>query len=444
MIKNVSSYFTYSNNALILASVGIVLSAVYPVFSVIMIPLLLAPFLLKPKNYIFISIFLSPIYIGFGISRFFPSIDFGSIDNIVKCGFLFGVGLLLLLSKDQQVITPFYVKITLIISCLTSISIYKAASFSDAFYFLKIYTPFILFLITVKYYKEINWGKVQTWIVFFIAANFFVSMYQLFIAQNSLFDVVRASGLAPSRNTFSMFMVIMFDFLFVCMTLRQTEKKLGIKNIAMIIAIMALVLLSFSRGAWAIFGVTVIVLLLWQKRFLIFSILLAAAAGLIVFSWGEIQQRLVFGAGTEEHRGIVSAFLLERVKEAPVFGHGFGWSQKFMIDNDLGLIQPHNDYVRFLVDVGYVGTAAILLPFILIVFRMLFLMRITRKKRIKTLALITLLSVFQICGFMLVYNTFDMFYATVSFVWFFAAITEMEHRNINRGFNNEDVFPIKT
>ncbi|XEC95511.1 O-antigen ligase family protein [Paenibacillus tarimensis] len=410
--------------------IAIVFCGIYPVLGIAIIATCTLPVLIKPKSYLFISLFLSPIYIGYGISKYMRQIDFGTLDNIIKCGFLFVLGFFMVLSGEKlrkDIVFPFYANIAVLCSIIYAIPIFSAVSVSDSFYFLKLIIPVLLFMITVKFYDELDWEKVQKWFVVLLIAHFIVSIPQ-FLSENAAYDIARASGLTPSRNTFSMFMVMMFNFLFVIVALRN-KRKLTIKDFLLLAMISMLEFVSFSRGAWAVFVATAVIFFIWQRRYLLLVTVSALGSGLAYLYWEKIQLRInVFGYGTEEHRNKITTMLIEKGNESPLFGHGFGWAQEFMIMNDIGLIQPHNDYVRFFVDMGYVGLSFVLLPFALIFFRMVYLIVKSKEQSVRTVSFITLLSILQVGAFMYVYNVYDMFYATISFVWFFAAVSEMEYR----------------
>lgn len=425
------TFFSWKNPFYIFLFLVVIICGLYPPLSIAVFFITIIPLVIKPQSYFFISLFLAQVYVRFGIGYLVRGVDAGSLDNILKCGSLFFIAVFLVYSTrgGRNNYIPKYAKLVLFSMLFYSVAIIKAATISDSLYFLKVCIPVLLFIITIKYYDKIHWSKMKVWFICFLIAHFLMSVFQINFSSGVASDIVRASGLTPSRNTFSMLMVLMFDFLFVILSL-HSNRKISKTDVLLMLAISFLEFISFSRGAWVVFAVTLVVILLWHRRILLLSLISVFLAGFSYFFWDRIQERFLSGFGTEQARSTVVKFLQERISEAPLLGHGFGWAQKLMIDNSLagGLIQPHNDYLRLLVDMGYVGTFTVLFPFILILFRSFWLMKKSKSRSVKTITLITILSVMQIFSFMWVYNVFDMFYATISFVWFFAAVSEMEYR----------------
>ncbi|HZG84913.1 O-antigen ligase family protein [Paenibacillus sp.] len=434
-----------TNKLLFVASIAILLStaigALAPInilYIAALVALPFIPYILNPNAYFLVSFFLSSIYVKY-LLFFVDGIAYGWLDNVVKCLFLFVMGLFMIwigLREKKEIKYPIYSVFFLFSLIFMIIPVVQAASFQDAFYFTKITTPFLLFVSVLMFYDKIDWNKMYGWFRLLLFLTLIFSIYQVTLGEAAPSDVPRASGLTPSRNTFSMFMVMLFDFIFIINAIRKNN-KLSFFDGILLVLIVLLDFIGFSRGAWAVMGGTILFLLIRERKFLLIAFLSSVCVGIAYVFREQIQLRLISGYGTGKNRSLVTDMLMEKGMESPLIGHGFGWSQMFMFDGHGSTAQPHNDFVRLFVDMGMLGLLLFLIPYILIMFRMLRIMFVARVKYVKTIAFVTILSVIQILSFMSVYNVIDMFYATTSYVWLFAAVTEMEFSKNREGVRRQ-------
>lgn len=134
------------------------------------------------------------------------------------------------------------------------------------------------------------------------------------------------------------------------------------------------VALSFSRTALAV-GMIALAISLTAVRGrlrepLVASALAAVIFGLLVATWAPLRERFFVGDGgvhfgpialNTEGRAALWGPLTAAWAESPVFGHGAGYAESVTSSVTGGLIaQPHSDYLRVLVDQGFVGLMLLL------------------------------------------------------------------------------------
>ncbi|MED4261458.1 O-antigen ligase family protein [Priestia aryabhattai] len=274
-------------------------------------------------------------------------------------------------------------------------------------------------------YEQTNWEKVYKWVKIFIAINLLFCLYQVFFG-SGISDTARGSGVTPSRNTFSMYLVFTFDFILILSFLLNKNKF----SLLLITSVIIMEFLSFGRAGWAILGFSFILTLIYYRKIVVLLVTSLLTSGVVYAFWDKIIIRLQSGEGTSQHRENMANLLKYYGEQQPYFGYGFGWAQKFLAENPAvssGIIQPHNDYVRLFVDIGYLGIALFIIPFLLIAFRCIKMLS-CKDKKVKQIAFISLISVVQVLAFMKVYNAIDMYFASTMMVWLFVAILEMEYR----------------
>lgn len=434
MIKSIKNLGIY-NSKVISTSLVIILGFLIGILSatkpVIAIALAVLPFLLiniNFKSYLFFSLIVSQTFVGI-IGMFVPiQMDFGTIDNAYKALVFTGFGLLLIyvgLMKKRRIIKTNYLVVFFISVIYFLFSSISASSPTDSLYILKIIVPPLLFVVVAMNYERIDWKKVNTWVIVFVFLNLVMCLYQVSTGSGASADIARGSGLTPSRNTFSMYLVFLFDFILI-LSLLLNKKKF---SVLLISSIVLMEFLSYGRAGWGILAVTICLSLLAYKKIkiLIFSLILMSVTA--YGYWDKIQLRFQSGEGTSEHRELMADLLIYYGKQQPFSGYGFGWAQEFLIRNPHisgRLIQPHNDYVRLFVDTGLIGLALFLIPFVIMAFRSMKLTFI-KDKKVKQIAFVTLLSILQVLGFMMVYNTIDMYFASTMMAWLFMVILEMEY-----------------
>lgn len=412
---------------------GLFIGLVSPKAPILVVAFMIVPFLLiniNFKSYLFFALIVSQIYVGV-IAYFIPiHINFGVIDNAYKALGFTGFSLLMIytgLKAKKEILKTNYLVCFFISVVYFLYSAITAENSTDMLYILKFLVPPLLFVTITMNYEQINWSKAYKWIKVFVLVNLLFCFYQIFTGSGVMSDIVRASGLTPSRNTFSMYLVFLFDFILIASFLLKKNKF----SLISLISILVMEFISFGRAGWAILGLTLILTLLFYKKIkaLLVSLTFVSLAAYIF--WDKILLRMQSGEGTTEHRDHVTSLLMQFGYERPFTGYGFGWAQEFLIRNpdvSQGLTQPHNDFVRLFVDTGVIGLALFILPFILMIFRSIKLL-FNKNKEVKQIAFITLLSVIQLFAFMKVYNTVDMYFASTMMVWLFMAILEMKQED---------------
>lgn len=144
---------------------------------------------------------------------------------------------------------------------------------------------------------------------------------------------------------------------------------------------LVLLVLSFSRGGLVAFAAGMLVFFITQRRMKVILISLFAAAFLLPFLPAEFYERLGTGLGTGGSQVMHSANdpltagrvagvwipLLSEVKAHPLFGNGLlsvAWSMPLRTGAmTIPSLNPHNMYLKMLLEVGLIGAVLVLLFF---------------------------------------------------------------------------------
>jgi O-antigen ligase len=164
----------------------------------------------------------------------------------------------------------------------------------------------------------------------------------------------------------------------------NADKTRALRGLYVMTAVIsgALLLISFSRGAFLSFAVGLTVFFIAQRRLKIVIVALIALACILPILPVELYERLSTGVNTGGTMVLHSSDdpltagrvagvwmpLLSEVQSHPVFGNGLlsiAWSLPFR-SGALGLatLNPHNLYLKILLEIGLVGLVLVMLFFI--------------------------------------------------------------------------------
>jgi len=161
-------------------------------------------------------------------------------------------------------------------------------------------------------------------------------------------------------NLYGMFLALI---LFVSLILYFEESRRKWKRVYGAIFVSAVVssILSLNRGSWIAIVLGVLLSFPFYRRYLTlkwlvigFSAIAVGASGIIVDRFLELEQR-VLGADTFGGRIAIAQAIVSRIGEIPILGYGPGTAQ-FVLDTRFGLANvPHNDYLRLLLEMGFLA-----------------------------------------------------------------------------------------
>ncbi|WP_145407376.1 O-antigen ligase family protein [Paenibacillus xylanexedens] len=276
--------------------------------------------------------------------------------------------------------------------------------------FLGLVVPFLLLM--VNFSKEINMRiiRVLAWLpVFSLIAGFFLQqMGMLSMVSFEISGVNRLQGANIAAH------LGMLCFISICVCLIEIRNKHHvILNYALTLTHFIILIQTGTRGPLiALIPIVCMYLFDHVRKFakgragaLIPVVLFLAAVTVMVFAqWDNYQLR-------QESKGLSGrdsawAFFTNRANEHPVFGQGLGSA---LVANDgsifSGFVVPHNEYIRFYYDGGFVGA--------LLFFGALFFVYLKVYRRMNSLVKPYFLG--MILGF-LVYSFFDNTLSTMHLI----------------------------
>ena len=130
-------------------------------------------------------------------------------------------------------------------------------------------------------------------------------------------------------------------------------------------------LLTFSRGAWVGFILVNALFLMWKFNAKTLGLGLLAVVVVASFAPGFLIRRISVGFDTGNVDDVsagrvegIWAPLLPHIWDSPVWGNGLGsimWSTPMVTEQMETVNHPHNAYLQAVLDLGFVGLAALLL-----------------------------------------------------------------------------------
>jgi O-antigen ligase len=166
----------------------------------------------------------------------------------------------------------------------------------------------------------------------------------------------RATGLSGHPNGLGRESMFVFCVLLVALFSWRLSKVWKVAVGGMLSITLATILLSYSRVAWALFAVGVLVfLVLTRPRWLLIAAVVAVLVAAV--AWPQVSARLkpvVTGTDTSlSSRAVVSKVFLERWRLRPVTGYGFGSTAGGAMY--AVRLPPHQAHVYLLSYFGLVG-----------------------------------------------------------------------------------------
>ena len=247
-----------------------------------------------------------------------------------------------------------------------------AESFADWLRLLSIFSVYVITRAAATTEKKIR---------IFLIVILLSSIFPLYVALlqfvtgaavvDSSFEYGRLEGTFAHPNAFSSYLLVILIF-----TISQIFEKRPLINrfilFPYVICVSTVFLLTFSRGAWIVFVVSVILMGLMRYRRILVIVPVALLA--IVLLVPSVSSRIADeGVRIDARHSSSWEWRLKAwtnvapfFREKPLFGHGLS-----TIDIELGY-QSHNDFLRLLVETGAVGFIA----YLYLIFR---LVRVTWK-----------------------------------------------------------------
>ena len=235
-----------------------------------------------------------------------------------------------------------------------------AESFADWLRLLSIFSVYVITRATATTEK-----KIRIFLIVILLSSIFplyVALIQFFTGASVIgsdFEYGRLQGTFAHPNAFSSYLLVILIF-----TISQIfERKPLINRFILfpyVICVSTVFLLTFSRGAWIVFVVSVVLMGLMRYRRIL--AIVPVVLFVLVFIVPSVSSRVADEGvridtkhpSSWEWRLMAWSNVAPLFREKPLFGHGLS-----TIDIELGY-QSHNDFLRLLAETGAVGFLAYL------------------------------------------------------------------------------------
>jgi hypothetical protein len=171
----------------------------------------------------------------------------------------------------------------------------------------------------------------------------------------------RATSVLGFSNLYGIFLAFITLFS-ILLFLRETSRNKKIYYFAIFISSIISGIVALNRGTWlALFLALVFAYPFYREKlqikwFLIGFLLIGLAASSVIISrFSELNEDRA-GADTLKSRTDMWEVVLENYKEFPPFGYGTGTARTALRDHYNIDSVPHNDYLRFFIELGPLGS----------------------------------------------------------------------------------------
>jgi O-antigen ligase len=282
---------------------------------------------------------------------------------IIVIGFAF---LTILRNLDKLKTLPLKIPLLLFI-LLTLFSIFYSAhttmSIADWLRILSIFSLYVLSFILIK--NRQNFKKIIYTIILSAIIPGSIAFYQ-FINQSGMTIIDegitnRIFGTFAHPNLLAYYLTIPLALLIFLTLERKADEKLNIFTLLVSLPIFILLLLTYTRGAWIVFLLIILILgALKYKKFLI-GVLLGLI--LLYLTVSPLQNRVndlfKYKPGSSvQWRLTLWRDSLGYSQEKLIGGYGIGTANAIILEKrgkELGSPDPHNDYLKILIENGVLG-----------------------------------------------------------------------------------------
>ncbi|MGG7213314.1 O-antigen ligase family protein [Clostridium nigeriense] len=251
-----------------------------------------------------------------------------------------------------------------------------------------------------------------------------VSLIQLVILNFSniqLSEEHRISSLLENSNNLGAYTILSI-FIVLLLLLNEKEKKMKMLLLISFFLLIANIILSQSRNALlALFIGSLLVAIIYDKRILIFSILLPV----ILLIIPQSRYRILDILNPEQNSSRVKIWKIAEliIKDKPYFGSGYDnfaikypnyvyHNPELMIHGSYKALHPHNIFLKIQSELGIIGTILFILFIIAVLFTLYKSIKKTKDSKIKSL-LIGITISFISFNFM---NLIDCYYSTLKVI----------------------------
>lgn len=359
--------------------------------------LLIAGVFARPFQVFLALIILRPL-----VDKYLAGIRFmgENLLSIYSLFYIFFIIVVIIRSDDIKIfpknIRPFYILIIFsILSLPGSIDLFTSTTFV-----LRFLSLLSIYLLTYNFIKtKEDATRIIRTVVLYSIIPLLYGIYQFLFNIRGLMrvgDFFRVQSTFSHPNTYAYYVLIIF-FFNVCLfyLLRDTKKRKYclLLNIPILVSIV----LTYTRSAWIGLFVGVFVLAILEKRMrlpLFISILLFGFFfyPVVMARFDDILNPSQYGNSLTFRFDIWNELINNAFIKRPLLGFGGGTSK--IVSEALTekySYNPHNDYIRLILDVGIMGTV----PYLVFIFYNLFDILVKIRKRINRQINIAALGVFM-------------------------------------------------
>lgn len=221
------------------------------------------------------------------------------------------------------------------------------------------------------------------------------------VGRGAIFGLRRAMGTFDNPNRYTQFMTLFSSY-----AVSIFMKRNSIRNLIYIVFCISSVLISFSTGSWiavALLLLQAIFITIWkERRFqtlyrLIFALAMLGVIAIFIFSLLDLNPAEITILRIEYKGEWLSNNLGTRLRsifEAFIsstelfFGTGFNMFQ--VVFPDVSLVRPHNAFLLFLAEVGWLPTILIIIVGLILLQRMIIISKRHQLNRIQNTAILFL------------------------------------------------------
>lgn len=367
---------------MMLGSIGLFLSSSFPVsikIGFILLLFLFLYFVTNPFITVLALLFIRPVIDMFTTIRFGENVNLLGLFSALYIIFAILLFFRYKLSKSQRFeIAPTGVRFYYIVLFVSLLSLLISAEAVESLMFLIRFISLLAIYLLVYNIIETEEDalKVVKAIVYSVLVPVFVGFYQYFTGKGKVdveFDTLRIWSTFTHPNMFAFYLVIIFfSILFLYYLEKQMFGKSNIRfKVVLSAPVLALSVLTYTRGAWIGIVVGLFIVSLFTKSARKW-ILISAIVFFVIFS-PMIYSRMcdlvepTTKGGYQHMSSWVfrleqwNSLLKNAVVHKPWFGYGLGQSLFVAKKYAKFVLVPHNDYLRILIELGLVG----LIPFLL-------------------------------------------------------------------------------
>jgi len=331
-------------------------------------------FFRKPSLLLYLSILLVPLLPSIGryttieLKGLYYSINIGGILNIGLT--LLVLALLILRGKVSNHRLSLPISLFLGISLLSII--YSPSPFMSLRQWFRYAMPMMLYFLILEIFTETEGRrKILPIVLLSSIIPVFAGYYQLFMGDTPhiVSGLNRIYGTLGHPNPYATFLVVIM-LLSIFLYFNPPAGARAWPYLCYFWALLPLLFFTYTRIAWGAFFLSTSLLGILRYRKFYFALFLAGILILLILPdvLNMLATRLTPDASVWQ-RFDLNAFAIQLFKESPIVGQGIGSYQLLSkslfytpyssYGREVG-ITPHNDYLRFLSEVGILGLSAFL------------------------------------------------------------------------------------